>query len=1313
MNTYNNDTANWLLGRLLRAQVTSNGPTGALTRKSAFGYHGVAGVACTGGVAGVLCSETIEPDEETKPIASLENGQPLALLWQRTAYTYDQYGNRVSTTVSYKDRAADAAGYNVALVDKSRKSSTCFDTNANAPASDCFEASGARQSYGRFPLLVRNAMGHSEARTFDSRLGVPLGVRGPNGMLTTSSYDGFGRKFLETVTDAAGNRLNQTWSPLEGVNAVARCAASTAPNCLRTFEQYRTRTLQSGGAASHVYYDILQRELRRESKAFASGTWADAGADYDALGRRQNLKRPAANGVVTTTLGYDTIGRVVKEAPDAGGVVCTRYNGLSVTTTRHPDPGLDCQTGTGGANPLGTPINATSAPAARNQAATRTQNGRGQLAQVSDSAGGVTTYRYDAHDNLLQVTPLASSTLSEALAYDRRGRKLALISPDSGNWTYEYNGAGELVRQTDGKGQVTRHHYDSLGRMIERREHPGSESTLPFVTVWTHDAHAGDAPGAGACNKALGKLCEVRSNSVNRGGVTPGSLLPLTHGGVTLPVQRRTFHDDQGRVLQAVSTLLEPGGSRSYASRSAFDANGRVDTLAYPSGYAVRHRYAAWTGQLDQVSETAGAVVHWQASSRYKDGQIATMLVGGATTTRNYDAFGRLAGIATSAAGAAIQGASSGFDLIGNLTRRYDPAAGQADQYYGYDVLNRLTAAAPTAAGIASAANAIAQYDATGNLTWKSGTGYYGYVPGTHRLCAIGAAASPACAGSQYQHDGNGNATLWSGRSLAYTPFNSPAQIVDTANGATLAYQHDAGHARIKEVSSVNGLTYYLGAYEEHTRQADSVLEQRHYVHTPEGIAGVVTLRSAPTGLPALPPEQAKSLRYWHKDHLGSVVAITGEAGALKQTFTYDPWGQRTNPGLATGEPYAEERGYTGHEHLAEVRLIHMNGRVFDPAAGRFLQADPVVQEATNSQNYNRYAYVLNNPLSLTDPSGHSWLSGFIHKSTAQMQFLHGDLAGGWLTRKYADRVAANPYVRMVGAAVAAFYTYDFVSAWAAGAGYSVAAANAIGGSAAGFASGGIQGGNVESAVWGAVMGAIGGYISGGTLFGNPIEQASSILGEIAAGNLSDLGQRLMYLGYQQAVAYAEAELLGRYKIDPRLFDTALMALSMLGNEGLTTKTIDDDGTPQQVADGVPTGSRYVTNRVLGSASADRIIVGFGNRGFAGLPFDTVDLVLEAKGMPSATVGDWMRSGSMGLSVTGHSLGGVTVAYLVGNGLASRGYVFAPGAGSSQPPRVLTTMSAGDVVSLFWIGRLTNPSGRMCTLPLLTHAMIAYDRECR
>jgi RHS repeat-associated protein len=62
--------------------------------------------------------------------------------------------------------------------------------------------------------------------------------------------------------------------------------------------------------------------------------------------------------------------------------------------------------------------------------------------------------------------------------------------------------------------------------------------------------------------------------------------------------------------------------------------------------------------------------------------------------------------------------------------------------------------------------------------------------------------------------------------------------------------------------------------------------------------------------------------------------------------------------------------------------IIHMNGRIYDPTLGRFLQADPFIQAPNNSQNYNRYSYVLNNPMSYTDPSGYLFkaLGKFVKK---------------------------------------------------------------------------------------------------------------------------------------------------------------------------------------------------------------------------------------------------------------------------------------------------------------------------------------------
>ncbi len=92
---------------------------------------------------------------------------------------------------------------------------------------------------------------------------------------------------------------------------------------------------------------------------------------------------------------------------------------------------------------------------------------------------------------------------------------------------------------------------------------------------------------------------------------------------------------------------------------------------------------------------------------------------------------------------------------------------------------------------------------------------------------------------------------------------------------------------------------------------------------------------------------------------------------------SHDAWGQRREQhwaGASLGTDYIPEdsaRGYTDHEHLDNVGLIHMNGRVYDPVLGRFLSPDPLVQAPHNTQSYNRYAYVFNNPLSFVDPSGY------------------------------------------------------------------------------------------------------------------------------------------------------------------------------------------------------------------------------------------------------------------------------------------------------------------------------------------------------
>jgi RHS repeat-associated protein len=158
------------------------------------------------------------------------------------------------------------------------------------------------------------------------------------------------------------------------------------------------------------------------------------------------------------------------------------------------------------------------------------------------------------------------------------------------------------------------------------------------------------------------------------------------------------------------------------------------------------------------------------------------------------------------------------------------------------------------------------------------------------------------------------------------------------------------------------------------------------------------------------------------------------------------------------------QRGYTGHEHLAMFGMIHMNGRIYDPLLGRFMQADPIIDEPFNLQSYNRYAYVGNNPLAFTDPTGYSkwtrhrrtfWaVAATIATYGAASAYMTGAAIAGGGSTTFATVAVSSEAGGIIGASLT-------------GTGQAVAAA------AAGFASGGIQGGNLNSALSGAVTGAV------------------------------------------------------------------------------------------------------------------------------------------------------------------------------------------------------------------------------------------------
>lgn len=196
-----------------------------------------------------------------------------------------------------------------------------------------------------------------------------------------------------------------------------------------------------------------------------------------------------------------------------------------------------------------------------------------------------------------------------------------------------------------------------------------------------------------------------------------------------------------------------------------------------------------------------------------------------------------------------------------------------------------------------------------------------------------------------------------------------------------------------------------------------------------------------------------------HSDALGSTVVVRSandsQSGALdiklQSMAFYDAFGHQTLLPVPTSSPLpqlnaAMQRGYTGHEMLNDLDIIHMNGRIFDPILARFVQADPIIQAPNYSQSFNRYSYVFNNPLNFTDPTGFISISKLVDPLLRPAIRLSVKLIGAELTNFFGAILhswAAGP----IGTA---YWTYNFNRAMG------VPMSGAIRASAVGFITSGI-----------------------------------------------------------------------------------------------------------------------------------------------------------------------------------------------------------------------------------------------------------------
>ncbi|MDX3775807.1 RHS repeat-associated core domain-containing protein, partial [Chromatiaceae bacterium AAb-1] len=202
-----------------------------------------------------------------------------------------------------------------------------------------------------------------------------------------------------------------------------------------------------------------------------------------------------------------------------------------------------------------------------------------------------------------------------------------------------------------------------------------------------------------------------------------------------------------------------------------------------------------------------------------------------------------------------------------------------------------------------------------------------------------------------FGYDRRGNQLTGDGRSLKYTEDDKPWEIVSSGVSSRFIYSSDGQLARQERNG---GWTHYV---------------DRGYEYDDKGGWRVY---AGDVGVIGYSQSEGYSMMYTLRDRLGSATTLVDEQGVVVSRRSYDPFGGMEGEALSDlQQTKGYLRGFTEHEHLNEHKLIHMIGRVYDYRLGRFLSVDPIIQNPGDSQSFNPYSYIMNNPLAGTDPTGY------------------------------------------------------------------------------------------------------------------------------------------------------------------------------------------------------------------------------------------------------------------------------------------------------------------------------------------------------
>jgi RHS repeat-associated protein len=825
---------------------------------------------------------------------------------------YDSHGNMLTAT--YWTQSSSTLGRSFTY-NTTGTVATATDVNNNVATYTY--ATGSPSCNGAFPTSVQlsNAITPTLSRSMSWNCdgGVMSQLTDENGQ--TTNY---------TFNDPYFWRLTSTTDP---TGATTNISYSTNPYVIDS-------TLNFNGSTSTVNARITLDGLGRvhiSQRRQGQGAIAydSVETDYDSLGRPYRVSMPysagagVAGGSTFTTTTYDALNRSTQVTDGGGGTVSYSYTKNDVLVTVGPAPG--------GENTKRRQLEYDALGRLTSVCEITSATGSGSCAQNTSATGYRTSYAYNALNNLTAVTQNAqgSPTQSRSYGYDMLGRLTSQSNPESGTATYAYDSDstghctgpynGDPVMRKDAVQNYTCYAYDALHRVTSITYPSGSYAG---VTAAKHFVYDSATVNGQTMQFAKARLAEAYTGS-------PSS--KITDLGFS--------YSPRGEVADVYESTPNSGGY--YHVAGSYWENGLpkqlsgvgLPTLTYtPEG----------EGRLNTVS---GGTQNPVSGTSYNVFGLPFAIIFGSGDSDifGYDSnTGRMISYQFNVNSQSVLGQltwnQNGMLRTLGITDPFDPSNQQTCNYT-YDDLARVASA--NCGSIWSQTFAPGVF---GNLS-KSGTISFQptYNQSTNRVTQLG--------GLTPTYDANGNLTY------------------DTVHNYT--WDADANSVTIDSI----GLTFDA---------LDRMVEQNRggsytqVVYGPGG--GKLALMNGQTlakGFVPLPGGatavyNSSGLTYYrHADWLGSSRLASTPSRTVYYDGAYAPY----------GENYAEtgnvDRNFTGQNQdtvsSGAYPLYDFLYREYHPVWGRWVSPDPVGLRAvdpTNPQSWNRYAYVTNNPLALTDPLG-------------------------------------------------------------------------------------------------------------------------------------------------------------------------------------------------------------------------------------------------------------------------------------------------------------------------------------------------------